>query len=1056
MPAAAAAALASAVFTAAGGVAAGTLAVAAATLAYGAAFAVVSLGISFAIGSLMGAVFKRGSQNGFSAEAQGRTQVVRSNVQPRNIIYGRSMASGPLVFAASSDEGSVKNRYMHLVVVLADHECDAIEEVYLGEDPVGALDANGYPIGGKFLKTWGDSSTYQNSFTGPEQTFYIGPGITRITSVVITTADGGTAQADYTWIPGWEAVVVRGTGATVTITYEKGQSHPRVLVRKHLGAPDQIADGWLVAENLGWTWEHRLQGVCYVYVRLDWDTDMFPNGLPNIKAVVRGKKVLDPRSGNTYWTSNWALCVYDFLRDERGFGCTDVDIDVATVIASANISDEQVPLYGGGSQARYLCDGNVMTDKSPRDSLAEMVTAGGGVVTITGGVFRVFAGAYDIPTVTLTEDDLRGPVKVRPRTSRKDLFNRVKGTYVDPYKSWQPGDFPAQSNPTYAAQDGGVIDRDIELPFTLDPVMAQRLARIILERSRQSIVVEYPAKLTAFQLTAYSTVKLTLAKFGWSNKVFRVMDWKMSDDGGIDLVLNEEAAAVYDWSLGWQTVLDPAPDTNLPNPFDVEAVGQLALQSGADQLIVSQSGVVTSRIQVTWPAAADASLAQGGRVEIEYKRAADVAWTALSPIRADTTVVYVSPVEDGQPYQVRARFLSALGVRSRDWTYSPVHTVVGKLAPPSNMTGLSLSVLNGMANLTWDVATDVDVKNGGQVRIRHTTDLVQPSWGSAIDIGGYISGAANSAQLPLLEGVYLGKWIDSTGNESPAAVMVITTAPSLIDLNIVATVQEHPSFTGAKTNMVLDRDLGGIKLIGTGLIDAQGPIDATGLWDDQAAVDTLGPIDTVVGSGGWGYIDSLGGIVDTGSYAFASTFDLGSVEKCRLTAKVDSVSFDVGDAIDERLDLIDTWQSIDGDVINDTSVSLFIRTTSDNPSGAPTWSGWQRFAMGDYEMRAAQWKVEAASASSTHNMVIKGLTVGIDMPDRREAGRDVLSGAGAKAITYVKPFRIQPNLGITAKNMAQGDYFVITAESASGFTITFFNSAGSPVSRKFDWDAVGY
>ncbi|MGT2429238.1 hypothetical protein ACU4HD_11920 [Cupriavidus basilensis] len=111
-------------------------------------YAVVTLAISYAIGALMGAIFKPRSNNGFAAEAQGRTQVVRSNVQPRNMIYGRAMTSGPLLFAASTDGNGKANQFMHLVIALADHECDAIEEVYLGEDPIGALDEHGQPTGG--------------------------------------------------------------------------------------------------------------------------------------------------------------------------------------------------------------------------------------------------------------------------------------------------------------------------------------------------------------------------------------------------------------------------------------------------------------------------------------------------------------------------------------------------------------------------------------------------------------------------------------------------------------------------------------------------------------------------------------------------------------------------------------------------------------------------------------------------------------------------------------------------------------------------------------------
>ncbi|URF02962.1 phage tail protein [Cupriavidus campinensis] len=1056
MPAAAAAAVAAAV------AAAGTTA-AVVAVAYTITYAVVALAISFAVGALMGAIFKPRSNNGFAAEAQGRTQVVRSNVQPRNIIYGTAMTSGPLIFAASTNDQGKNNQLMHLVIALADHECEAIDEVYLGEDPVGTLDGSGYPVGGKFRKTWGESAVKTQNVSGQSSvTVDLGQSARKMVSVIVKVRNGSDLDEQlitaYGWQTGDSRVVINNldpAAEVVVITYEAGRSRPLVRIHKHPGDANQEADGTLISEVPGWTSAHRLRGVCYLYIRLDFDADVFPNGLPNIKAIVRGKRVFDPRIGNTYYTNNWALCIYDYLRDQSGFGCTDADIDVASVIAAANVSDEVVAA-GGGLQQRYICNGVVMSDKSPRDNLAEMITAGGGVVTITGGVFRVFAGAYDVPTVTLTESDLRGSVKVRPRISRKDLFNVVKGTFVDPSHYWQPSDFPPVKNDTYAAQDGEVIERDIELPFTTDSIVAQRLAKIILERSRQGITVEFPAKLTAFQLTAYSTVKLSLAKFGWTNKVFRVMSWKMSDDGGIDLVLNEEAAAVYDWNGGDATVRDPAPDTNLPNPFQIENVGQILMDSGDAQLILSQSGVVISRVLVTWPAAQEASLSQSGRTEVQYKRAADSDWTALPLLPADTTSLYLSPVEDGVAYVVRARFVSALGVRSPAWSYSPVHTVVGKLAPPRDLTGLSLTALNGMANLTWDAASDLDVRNGGQARIRHTTDLVQPTWGSAIDFGGYISGAANSAQLPLLTGVYLAKWVDSTGHESANAAIVITTAPWLANLNIVATVAEHPGFEGAKSSIVFDPALNGIKLIGSGLIDDQGLIDASGLWDSQPQIDTLGPVDTVVGTGGWGLIDSLGGIVESGTYTFAGALDLGVAERSRLTATVDTVAFDTGDTIDDRFELVDSWQSIDGDLVSDTAVSLYVRTTPDDSAGSPTWSAWQRFTMGDYEARAFQWKVVMESGSPTHNVLVTGLSVTVDMPDRREYARDVVSAAAPQVVTFEKPFRIVPAIGVTAQNMVQGDYFTVTAKSESGFTINFFNSTGTPVSRKFDWDAIGY
>ncbi|MCA3182036.1 MAG: hypothetical protein INH13_00190, partial [Cupriavidus sp.] len=541
--------------------------------------ALVATALTIAASLIIGAVTKSSrSLNGFAAEAQGRSQVVRSNVQPRNIIYGRAMTSGPLIFAASTDgPNGKKNQFMHLVVALADHECDAIEEVYLGEYPANVPEGQVESAGGAYLKVWGESTT-QILHPGGVTAFTatLDSGALRVISVVARHLEQGEAAVeqeltDYT-LNSPTSLTVRGVPSDVMeviVNYEARRAHSYIRLKRHLGAADQGADPDLVAEVPGWTWDHRLAGVAYIYVRLEYNADIFPSGLPNIKALVRGKRLYDPRTGVIAWSDNWSLCVYDYLKDARGFGCADEDIDLQTVITAANVSSEYVEFAPGKFDQRYRCNGIVMSDKSPRDNLAEMITAGGGTVTITGGVFRLFAGAYEVPTVTLTEDDLRGPVMVRPRTSRKDLFNQVKGTFVDPANKWQPSDFPVIGNALYSQQDGETIARDIELPFTTEVIMAQRLAKIILERSRQQIVVEFPAKVSAFRLTAYSTVKVSLAKFGWTDKVFRVMDWKMTDTGGIDLVLNEEAATVYDWSLGNATVRDPAPDTNLPDPFFV-------------------------------------------------------------------------------------------------------------------------------------------------------------------------------------------------------------------------------------------------------------------------------------------------------------------------------------------------------------------------------------------------------------------------------------------------------------------------------------------------------
>jgi len=77
------------------------------------------------------------------------------------------------------------------------------------------------------------------------------------------------------------------------------------------------------------------------------------------------------------------------------------------------------------------------------------------------------------------------------------------------------------------------------------------------------------------------------------------------------------------------------------------------------------------------------------------------------------------------------------------------------------------------------------------------------------------------------------------------------------------------------------------------------------------------------------------------------------------------------------------------------------------------------------------------------------------------------SGSG-KAITFGKSFftgtsvvggsttAYLPSIGITAYNMASGDYFAVSSVTGTGFTVIFKNSSNSVIDRNFSYTAVGF
>ena len=58
--------------------------------------------------------------------------------------------------------------------------------------------------------------------------------------------------------------------------------------------------------------------------------------------------------------------------------------------------------------------------------------------------------------------------------------------------------------------------------------------------------------------------------------------------------------------------------------------------------------------------------------------------------------------------------------------------------------------------------------------------------------------------------------------------------------------------------------------------------------------------------------------------------------------------------------------------------------------------------------------------------------------------------------TFTNSFYDIPTIIVTGQNMATGDFFTITNKAKTGFTVTFFNSSNTIISKTFDFQAIGY
>jgi hypothetical protein len=123
-----------------------------------------------------------------------------------------------------------------------------------------------------------------------------------------------------------------------------GQYAGLVRVKKYLGTDTQTADADLIAASGGrWTSDHRLRGRAYLYLRLLFDQDRLL-AVPNIRAIVRGRRCYDPRTGLTTHTENPALIVRDWLTAPFGLGCDAGEVDDTMIATAANVCDQWVTL----------------------------------------------------------------------------------------------------------------------------------------------------------------------------------------------------------------------------------------------------------------------------------------------------------------------------------------------------------------------------------------------------------------------------------------------------------------------------------------------------------------------------------------------------------------------------------------------------------------------------------------------------------------------------------------------------------------------------------------
>jgi hypothetical protein len=332
-------------------------------------------------------------------------------------------------------------------------------------------------------------------------------------------------------------------------------------------------------------------------------------------------------------------------------------------------------------QRRYVCNGSLNCGDTHEANLDKIVASMAGNRVFTGGAYRIFAGSYDTPSETITDDDLgKEGYKVQGALSGSDVYNQTAAVYFDPMRGWQQNTSYVRTDATFITADGRTILKNLPLAMVTNEHQAQRIAEIWKQKSRNQVTAELTLKLAGLRLAPWDTFFWTCTDLGYSNKVMRVNVVEVDLAGrSVKVSCQEEYASVY---ADLAAAGYGAPTSAMP-------VQQL---EGPD----APTGLTTTAFQayIAFNVTLPAHFTPGSTVEL-WEYTAATPFSSASKVAETTGDVMVLSKNDNvtRYYWVR--------IRNRNIQYSPTFpAATGQAAKAGGETGNNLLDMS-----QWKVGT---------------------------------------------------------------------------------------------------------------------------------------------------------------------------------------------------------------------------------------------------------------------------------------------------------------------------------------------------------------
>ena len=383
-----------------------------------------------------------------------------------------------------------------------------------------------------FAHTEGTVGDYENAYL--HLVFAIGEGeMNKCSEIFFDGVSAGTCSSAGSTDPGSWTIASPWSG--------------KVNMYFRPGTDSQSAISALTSKA-SWT-DPRFRGIAYAYLRLEYDEDVWKNGLPEVTFNVEGKKVPATSDGTTLgYSDNPARCVLDYLTNTRyGKGIAPADLDLTSFAAAETYCNTK------GFHTR----GNVSTNGTIHANLIDILSSCRGYLAF-GNKYRMLIDQASSETpFEITKDNIIGNIDY-VLGDKTTMFNKMTAKFLDESTEYKDNIKVLASSSLKTKDNGMDLEAEIPMPFTKTASIVNQILTEEINQSRQSHMIQLKCTVDAIDLQVGDLVNVTNETFGITQKTFRVLNTIIEPSSEITLSLREYDADVYGSSI----ISDELADNN--------------------------------------------------------------------------------------------------------------------------------------------------------------------------------------------------------------------------------------------------------------------------------------------------------------------------------------------------------------------------------------------------------------------------------------------------------------------------------------------------------------